>query len=112
MIMEDVIERMRTRDVKINVSRIAAGVKDAISFSISYDRPSRAWRCRWPSAWPRCSCEENLEDRELLADATNQFLQAQLEDARRRLVEHEKSSRSSARATPAACRRRCRPTSR
>ncbi len=34
--------------------------------------------------------QENLEDRELLADQTNQFLQAQLEEARRRLLEHEK----------------------
>jgi uncharacterized protein involved in exopolysaccharide biosynthesis len=34
--------------------------------------------------------EENLRDREVLAEGTNQFLEAQLEDARRRLVEHEK----------------------
>ena len=34
--------------------------------------------------------EENLRDRENLADATNAFLDTQLEDARRRLVEQEK----------------------
>jgi uncharacterized protein involved in exopolysaccharide biosynthesis len=34
--------------------------------------------------------EENLRDREVLADDTNQFLEAQLEDARRRLLEQEK----------------------
>jgi len=34
--------------------------------------------------------EENLKDRELLADGTNQFLESQLEDARRRLIEQEK----------------------
>ena len=34
--------------------------------------------------------EENLRDREVLAEGTNQFLEAQLEDARRRLIEHEK----------------------
>jgi uncharacterized protein involved in exopolysaccharide biosynthesis len=34
--------------------------------------------------------EENLRDREVLAEGTNQFLEAQLEDARRRLVETEK----------------------
>ena len=33
--------------------------------------------------------EENLRDREVLAEGTNQFLEAQLEDARRRLVETE-----------------------
>ena len=34
--------------------------------------------------------QENLEDRSLLADQTNQFLQGQLEEAKRRLLEHEK----------------------
>jgi polysaccharide chain length determinant protein (PEP-CTERM system associated) len=33
--------------------------------------------------------EENLRDREVLAEGTNEFLESQLEDARRRLVEHE-----------------------
>jgi polysaccharide chain length determinant protein (PEP-CTERM system associated) len=33
--------------------------------------------------------EENLRDREVLVEGTNQFLETQLEDARRRLVEHE-----------------------
>ncbi len=34
--------------------------------------------------------EENLRDREVLAEGTNQFLEAQVEDARRRLMDHEK----------------------
>ena len=34
--------------------------------------------------------DENLREREALANQTNQFLEAQLEDAKRRLVEHEK----------------------
>ena len=34
--------------------------------------------------------EESLRDRQVLAEGTNQFLEAQLEDARRRLIEHEK----------------------
>ena len=34
--------------------------------------------------------DENLRDRELLAQGTSQFLESQLEDARRRLVEQEK----------------------
>jgi polysaccharide chain length determinant protein (PEP-CTERM system associated) len=33
--------------------------------------------------------QENLEDRELLADQTNQFLQVQLDEARRKLIEKE-----------------------
>ena len=38
--------------------------------------------------------EENLRDREVLAEGTNQFLLAQLEDVRRRLVEQNKQLRA------------------
>jgi polysaccharide chain length determinant protein (PEP-CTERM system associated) len=34
--------------------------------------------------------EENLKDREVMAEGTDQFLETQLDDARRRLIEHEK----------------------
>ena len=34
--------------------------------------------------------EENMRDREVVAESTNQFLQTQLDDARRRLTEHER----------------------
>src|SRR5207244_9007227 len=34
--------------------------------------------------------DENLRDRQVLADDTDQFLEAQLEDARRRLIDNEK----------------------
>src|SRR5207249_2292004 len=34
--------------------------------------------------------DENLRDRETLAEATNQFLESQLENARARLIEQEK----------------------
>jgi len=34
--------------------------------------------------------EDNLRDREVLTEGTNQFLESQLDDARRRLLEHEK----------------------
>ena len=34
--------------------------------------------------------DQNLRDREVMADGTNQFLEVQLEDARRRLVDQEK----------------------
>src|SRR5262249_62423506 len=33
---------------------------------------------------------ENIEDRAIFADMTGQFLQTQLDDARRQLMEHEK----------------------
>jgi len=49
-------------------------------------------------------------DREVLATGTNQFLESQLEDARRRLEEHEKRSRITDDGIRASCRRRSSPT--
>jgi protein tyrosine kinase modulator len=81
-IMEDVIEQMR-RDIGVEVLR-------GDSFRISYvgDNPRMVMRVTERLA--SLFIEENLRDREVLADDTNQFLEAQLEDARRRLLEQEK----------------------
>jgi len=81
-IMEDVIERMR-HDIGVEVLR-------GDSFRISYvgDNPRMVMRVTERLA--SLFIEENLRDREVLADDTNQFLEAQLEDARRRLIEQEK----------------------
>ena len=51
--------------------------------------------------------EDNLRDREVLTEGTNQFLESQLDDARRRLLEHEKKLEDTGRNTPGSCRRRC-----
>jgi polysaccharide chain length determinant protein (PEP-CTERM system associated) len=91
MIMEDVIERMRTRDVSINVvTNRRRGASDATSFRIGFESPQPRMAVQVAERLANLFVQENLEDRELMADSTNQFLQAQLEDARRRLVEHEK----------------------
>jgi polysaccharide chain length determinant protein (PEP-CTERM system associated) len=81
-IMEDVIEAMR-HDIGVEVLR-------GDSFRISYvgDNPQMVRRVTERLA--SLFIEENLRDREVLADDTNQFLEAQLEDARRRLIEQEK----------------------
>jgi protein tyrosine kinase modulator len=81
-IMEDIIERMR-KDIGVEVLR-------GDSFRISYvgDNPRMVMRVTERLA--SLFIEENLRDREVLADDTNQFLEAQLEDARRRLLEQEK----------------------
>jgi polysaccharide chain length determinant protein (PEP-CTERM system associated) len=80
--MEDVIEGMRT-DVSV---RVVKG--DAFQVSYVGDSPHLAMRVtdRLASLF----IEENLRDREVLAEGTNQFLESQLEDARRRLIEQEK----------------------
>jgi polysaccharide chain length determinant protein (PEP-CTERM system associated) len=81
-IMEDVIERMR-KDIGVEVLR-------GDSFRITYigDNPRMVMRVTERLA--SLFIEENLRDREVLADDTNQFLEAQLEDARRRLLDQEK----------------------
>ncbi len=82
-IMEDIVERMRTRDVQVQVVK-----GDAFRVSFSGGNPRTVMRVTDRLA--ALFIEENLRDREVQAEGTNQFLEAQLEDARRRLVEHEK----------------------
>ena len=88
LIMEDVIERMR-RDILLNVN--ANRNRDgASSFNVSFESPDARTAMRVTERLASLFVQENLEDRELLADQTNQFLQGQLEEAKRRLVDHEK----------------------
>lgn len=88
MIMEDVIEQMR-QDISINVGKTRRR-EDASSFDVSYVSSTPRAAMVVTERLASLFVQENLEDRSLLADATSQFLEAQLEDARRRLVEHEK----------------------
>jgi protein tyrosine kinase modulator len=82
-IMEDVIERMRTRDIKVETLK-----GDAFRIAFIGDNPVTVMRVtdRLASHF----IDENLRDREVLAQGTSQFLTVQLEDARRRLIEQEK----------------------
>src|SRR4051812_48915935 len=81
-IMEDVVDRMRGN---INVQVVKG---DAFRVSFISDEARTAMRVTERLA--SLFIEESLRDREVLAEGTNQFLEAQLEDARRRLVDHEK----------------------
>ena len=88
MIMEDVIEQMR-RDISLNIS--ARGGRDSAgSFNVSFEASDPRLAMRVTERLGSLFVQENLEDRALLADQTNQFLQGQLEEARRRLLDHEK----------------------
>jgi polysaccharide chain length determinant protein (PEP-CTERM system associated) len=82
-IMEDVIEKMRTRDIKVETLK-----GDAFRIAFIGDNPVTVMRVtdRLASHF----IDENLRDREVLAQGTSQFLTVQLEDARRRLIEQEK----------------------
>jgi polysaccharide chain length determinant protein (PEP-CTERM system associated) len=80
--MEDIVARMR-EDIEVETVR---GDAFRVSF-IAFD-PAIAQKVTERLA--SLFIEENLRDREALAEATNQFLDSQLEEARARLVEHEK----------------------
>ena len=80
-IMEDVVERMR--------GSIAVQVVKGDAFRVSFTSDDARTAMRVTERLASLFIEENLRDREVLAEGTNQFLEAQLEDARRRLVETE-----------------------
>jgi polysaccharide chain length determinant protein (PEP-CTERM system associated) len=82
-IMEDIVEQMRKNDIEIQVVK-----GDAFKVGFTSDDARTAMRVTERLA--SLFIEENLRDREVLAEGTNQFLEAQLEDARRRLIENEK----------------------
>ena len=80
--MEDIVEGMRA-DIEVQIVK-----GDAFRVSYVSDNPRSAMRVTERLA--SLFIEENLRDRDVLAQGTNEFLSSQLEDARRRLMEHEK----------------------
>jgi protein tyrosine kinase modulator len=81
-IMQDIVEQMR-KDISVEVVK-----GDAFRIAYVGNQPRTVMQVtdRLASLF----IEENLKDRELLAEGTNEFLETQLEDSRRRLVEQEK----------------------
>jgi polysaccharide chain length determinant protein (PEP-CTERM system associated) len=82
-LMEDVVELMR-RDIDVSIVPMSS------AFRVSYTGEDPRTVMRVTERLASLFIEENLRDREVLVEGTNQFLETQLEDARRRLVEHEK----------------------
>jgi polysaccharide chain length determinant protein (PEP-CTERM system associated) len=80
--MEDVVQRMRD---DINVK-----VEGKESFRISYVSRDAKTAQKATERLASLFIEESIRDRENVAEDTNQFLDSQLEDAKRRLLEHEK----------------------
>src|SRR5687767_4824608 len=89
MIMEDVIERMR-QDITVNVAKARSRREEVNNFSVSFDANEARTAMRVTERLASLFVQENVEDRALLADQTDQFLKGQLEEARRRLVEQER----------------------
>ena len=81
MPMEDVIELMR-RDVEVEILR-------GDYFRVAYTSDDRRMAMQVAERLASDFTNENLQDREVLATATTEFLQSQLDDARRRLAEQE-----------------------
>lgn len=82
-VMEDVIQRMRD-DIHVD---IAAGD----TFTVSYDSPSPYTAQKVAESITSSFIQESLQDRELLAVSTNQFLEGTAEETRHKLEETEKN---------------------
>jgi protein tyrosine kinase modulator len=82
-VMENVVETMRRRDISVETVK-----GDAFKVSFVSGNPVVAMRVTERLA--ALFIEENRRDREVLANGTNEFLETQLQDARRRLADHEK----------------------
>ncbi len=80
-LMEDVIDRMR-HDIDVQVVK-----GDAFRITYTSDNPQTAVKVTERLA--TLFINENLKDREVLAVGTNEFLEAQLEEARVKLVAQE-----------------------
>jgi polysaccharide chain length determinant protein (PEP-CTERM system associated) len=89
MIMEDIVEQMRARDIKIDVATPRRRGEDATHFAVKFESSQPRTAMQVAERLANMFVQENLADRAVLVDSTSQFLQAQLEDARRRLIEHE-----------------------
>jgi polysaccharide chain length determinant protein (PEP-CTERM system associated) len=82
-VMENIVDNMRKKDITIEPSKGDA-------FKVSYISGDPVIAMKVTERLASLFIEENRRDREILANGTNEFLQTQLEDARRRLAEHEK----------------------
>jgi polysaccharide chain length determinant protein (PEP-CTERM system associated) len=78
-LMEDIVERMRTRDIGIDIIKGDA-------FRVSYQAADPRTAMRVTERLASLFIDESLRDREVLAEGTSQFLVTQLDEARRQLV--------------------------
>ena len=86
MILEDVIEMMR-RNIAIEIPRDTRGEPGyfTVAFTAQEARTAMQVTERIASQF----ITESLQDRTVQADQTSQFLETQLEDSRRKLLDHE-----------------------
>jgi len=99
MIMEDVIEMMRNRDIKFNAARARA---DSGSFDISFQSDSARTAQKVTEKLAGLFIQESLTDRTALAEQTDAFLSSQLLEVERQLKEREKQLADFRRTHPGA----------
>jgi hypothetical protein len=87
-LMEDVVEMMR-RDINVMIPRPLREDADVNSFSVAFESHDARTAMRITERLSSLFVEENVEDRALLADQTDQFLKGELEELRRRLIATE-----------------------
>jgi polysaccharide chain length determinant protein (PEP-CTERM system associated) len=85
-VMEDVVQAMR-QDVTVS---LAGNKENADSFRVSYVSNHADTARRVTERLASLYIEQNLRDRETQANSTSQFLETQLQEAKQRLVDHEK----------------------
>jgi polysaccharide chain length determinant protein (PEP-CTERM system associated) len=83
LVMEDVVDRMRTQDIEIKVER---GDAFRVSYVSGDPRTAQKVAAKLASLF----IDENTIDVVNQSEQTNQFLDTKLEDAKRRLLEQEK----------------------
>jgi polysaccharide chain length determinant protein (PEP-CTERM system associated) len=81
-IMEDLVQRMR--------NEITVRLEGKESFRVTYVNGDASVAQKVTERLASLSIEENLRDRQNLTESTNELLESQLQDAKRRLVEHER----------------------
>jgi polysaccharide chain length determinant protein (PEP-CTERM system associated) len=84
-IMEDIVERMRSQDIEVQVVK-----GDAFRVSFSGDDPVTVMKVTERLA--SLFIDESLRERETLVEGTDEFLETQLEEARRRLIDNERKA--------------------
>ncbi len=82
-LMEDVIERMRNRDIHVNIVRGNA-------FRVAFEAEDRVVALRVTERIAQMFIDESLRDRAGYAQGASQFIERQLEDTKGRLIEHER----------------------
>jgi polysaccharide chain length determinant protein (PEP-CTERM system associated) len=98
MLMEDVVERMRTDDVIIG-NRTSSRI-ESNTFPVGFENNNPKTAMLVAERMAGLFINANLQDRSVFADQTSQFLDSQLDETRRQLKEYEIKLEEFRRANP------------